>query len=131
MKLEQIIAAGNRGYHTDHGDSRVTCADGFHVSVIAGGGDYCTPRPTLCTDGRFGESCPRGAEPGMSDVECTYPGPYEAVEVGFPTARPEPWAEWGEFFEDWGDTKPTRGVYGYVPVKLVRDLIALHGGEVA
>lgn len=53
--------------------------------------------------------------------------PYTSVEVGFPSARPEPWGEWERYAED--STDPTGTVYGFVPVALVRDLIASHGGE--
>jgi len=128
VSVEQIIAAGNRGHADRQGPSnnKLRCADGFTVSVIAGGGTYCTPRPRLCVP-RFGE-CPLPADKALGEVECTYPGPYAAVEVGFPSERPEPWTEWQEFADDRSDDG-TDVVYGFVPVGLVRHLIAAHGGE--
>ena len=50
-------------------------------------------------------------------------GPYTHVEVGYPDVDPpESWAEYGD-----GDYPSS--VYGYVPVELVREYIAAHGGE--
>jgi hypothetical protein len=43
------------------------CADGTRLSVVAGGGTYCTPRPEF------------GADP-------EYSGPFTAVEVWWPDA---------------------------------------------
>jgi len=125
--LEDTVARGNRGHVGFHLPGQITCADGFTVSVIAGGGTYCTPRPTLCLhlpghemvhepDGIFGE------------VAHDYPGPYTAVEVGFPSMNPEPWEEWRQFAEESED--PTETIYSYVPVGLVRSLVELHGGEI-
>lgn len=119
LLLERIIANGNRSF--DFNDrsrrtaSEIGCADGFGLSVIAGEGTYCSPRPD-----RYGV---------LGHVPGDYPGPYSAVEVGFPTARPEPWDRWQEFCEE--PECPTDTVYGYVPVALVRELVAAHGGEVA
>lgn len=114
--LEQIIKAGNRP-HRDT-PNRITCADGFTLSVIAGPGTYCSPRPALL------QGLPDGL---VSDAPSDFPGPYTAVEVGFPSARPEPWDEWVQRAED--DEHPTGTVYGYVPVEMVRALIESHGGE--
>jgi hypothetical protein len=108
--LDHIAAQGNRG-----DDNWITCADGFRLSVIAREGVYCTPRPRISNIAVTG------------DVPSDYPGPFIAVEVGFPSSRPEPWDEWREYVED--DTDPTGTVYGYVPVALVRALIESHGGE--
>ena len=98
--------------------NRITCADGFSLSVIAGPGNYCSPRPALL---------PNLPADLANDAPADYPGPYTAVEVGFPSARPEPWADWLEYVEDPDD--PTATVYGYVPVETVQALIELHGGE--
>lgn len=133
--LEQIIAHGNRTLsiaRIQAGEGRdlpnwIVCADGFKLSVIAGGGAYCSPHP------------------GIDDAPEDYPGPYAAVEVGYPSEKPEPWhcTEWAEGFDSHSDHKACDGwgtyadgddeasVYGYVPVQMVRDLIALHGGEQA
>lgn len=99
----------------EHGGVRhkLRCADGFGFSVIAHGYAYCSPRP----DWPF----PNGAP-------ADYEGPFETVELGYPTARPEPWLDWSLRAENL-DT-PEETVYAYVPVQAVRELIALHGGEV-
>lgn len=104
-QLERIIAEGTYT-HTASGpvpkpSNKITCMDGFKLSVIAGGGSYSIPR-------------------------FTDDGPYVSVEVGFPSARPEPWGVWEEFAERADD--PTGTVYGFVPVELVRALIESHGG---
>ena len=80
---------------------RITCEDGFSLSVHAGAFLYSTPRSNH--------------------------GPWTHVEVGFPSARPEPWDAWAEYVEE--ADKPTETVYSYVPVDLVADLITAHGGE--
>jgi hypothetical protein len=112
--LNDVIARGNRGFDPRRRTpNTVRCADGYTLSVIAGEGCYCQPRPDR--DGVLGDA------PG------DYPGPYTHVEVGFPSARPEPWDQWQAHAEDgkWNS------VYSYVPVELVRELVAAHGGEVA
>lgn len=94
------------------------CADGFGFSLMAGPAGYCTPRVA-----------PVWLTTPMShniDLQPNYPGPYSAVEVGFPTERPEPWDEWVQYCEDEDD--PTETVYAYVPVEMVRALIDSHGG---
>lgn len=103
MTLADIKIRGTRGpdYKSTGVDNNIRCVDGFKMSVIAGGGAYASPR-----DER---------------------GPYDAVEVGFPTVRPEPWAEWQVFAESPAD--PTQSVYGYVPIEMVEALVALHGGD--
>lgn len=78
---------------------RITCADGFSLSVQVHAGAYCAPR-----DG-YG------------------PDWFEA-EIGFPSERPTDavmaYAENAE--------KPTDTVYGYVPMELIEELVQLHGG---
>lgn len=113
-QLERIIAEGTsvdlqRGESAASYRSRraakpsnsIKCADGFSLSVVAGMWVYSSPR----------------------DVD---DGPFDAVEVGFPSDRPEPWADWEKYCED--TTDPTSTVYGYVPVDLVRALVESHGG---
>lgn len=78
---------------------RITCKDGFSLSVQANRGAYCTPRDN--------------------------DGPWQKVEVGFPSATPELIMEYAED-EDY----PTDTVYGHVPVELVEQLVELHGGIV-
>ena len=128
--LEQIIARGNRRnvpsktwpecWEIDD-NNRITCADGFSLSVIAGPGAYCTPRPKMM--------------PGLPAFELSgeiddayYSGPYTHVEVGFPSAKPKPWKKAWRHYSECPD-EPTGTVYSLVPVELVRDLIKRHGGE--
>ena len=110
-QLDQIAAVGTVSpTYSRRGkpSNRITCKDGVTLSVVAGAGSYCSPRPG------FGSSR-------------DYEGPYTAVEVGFPSARPEPWLEWCSFADD--AEKPTETVYGWVPVEMVAALIQSHGGE--
>jgi len=79
---------------------QVVCADGFKMSVQAFAGGYCTPRKD-------------GAEK------------YTSVEVGYPSEAEELLMEWAE-----EPDKPTQTVYGYVPVQVVTNVIAKHGGIV-
>lgn len=79
---------------------RITCADGATVSVQASEYHYCTPR---------------GNE-----------GPYTEIEAGFPSVPPpESWLAFSD-----GDSDPTQTVYGYMPVALVAEFVAAHGGMV-
>lgn len=78
---------------------KVTCADGFSVSIQAGPSHYC---------------CPRNGY-----------GPWCAFELGFPSRRDDalmPYIDGDE------DTDPTATVYGYVPIHIVEDMLARHGG---
>ena len=77
---------------------RITCKDGFSISVQATHGAYCSPRRNL--------------------------GPWHKVECGYPSAEPELIMSYAEQPE-----KPMDTVYGYVPIDLVEQLIALHGGS--
>lgn len=77
---------------------RITCADGFSMSVQANCGSYCSPR----NGGR---------------------GPWERVEVGFPSSKEELLMP----YVDNADS-PTQTVYGYVPIGVVDQVIANHGG---
>lgn len=100
MRLQDIIDRSNRGV--------IRCADGFRMSVISGYyGTYCNPRP------------------GFNQL-LNYSGPFTEVEVGFPSARPEPWDTWREYCENVDE--PTETVYAYVPVDVVRALVESHGG---
>ena len=93
---------------------KVVCQDGFSMSVQASETHYCSPRDSI--------------------------GPWDRVEVGYPSARPEPFeptyivglAEavgWTQFMDRMDeDTDPTKTVYGYVPLALVEYTIKLHGG---
>ena len=76
---------------------RITCTDGFSLSVQATKGAYCAPRQNI--------------------------GPWEEVEVGFPSGTPELIMSYAEEAD-----RPTATVYCYVPIQLVEQLIELHGG---
>jgi hypothetical protein len=78
---------------------RLTCADGFSMSVQASHYHYSKPRTLV-------ES-----------------GDYASWEIGFPSA-----AEYDllPFAEE--DERPTETVYGFVPTEVVNRIIAKHGG---
>jgi hypothetical protein len=76
----------------------IKCADGFTMSVQASAYHYCSPRITGLTI-------------------------YNNYEIGYPSeAEPllMPYAEDAEH--------PTDTVYGYVPMQVLADVIAKHGG---
>jgi len=83
-------------------NERVVCADGFNISVQAFDGAYCTPRE--------------------NDAER-----YTEVELGYPSEREELIMDWIEM----PDGGPTDSVYPYVPVSVVTNVIAKHGGVVS
>ena len=137
MSLEQIIAHGNRNFEprAQSIPNNLTCKDGFTLSVIAGEGAYCSPRPN-----RY------GLKSDAHTVTSDYSGPYTAVEVGYPSERPEPWecSAWHDghdrhkdhpVCDGWGRYAEVPGsygessVYGWMPVEMVRALVASHGGE--
>lgn len=80
---------------------RLITADGFELSVQASSNHYSTPRRNH--------------------------GPWTEVEVGALSGVPEPWSKWIKYAED-RTIDPTKTVYGWVPIKMVDDLIKLHGG---
>jgi hypothetical protein len=80
---------------------KVTCADGFSVSIQASRTNYCEPR----MDGY---------------------NAYESVELG-PPNRPCIFIK--DYAEDPDDLTGT--VYGYVPAHIVKKMIAAHGGIVS
>ena len=78
----------------------VVCADGFSMSVQANSTSYCSPRH----DHAYSNA---------------------SVEVGFPSREEPLLLEWAEEPE-----KPTATVYAWVPVQVVTNVIAKHGGMV-
>ena len=68
------------------------------MSVQANSGSYCTPR--------------NGGT-----------GPWSQVEVGYPSSKEELLMPYAEDAYD-----PTGTVYGYVPIGVVDEVIATHGG---
>ena len=86
---------------------RVVCADGFSVSVQATQFNYCTPRDNA--------------------------GPWSSVECGFPTSKDpilEKWAEDPEA-EICKESGLVQTVYGWVPSKVILEIIESHGGMVS
>lgn len=79
---------------------RITCADGFSLSVQASRFHYCSPRIDNAVK-------------------------YTHVEVGFPSERVEALMPYAEDEDD-----PTGTVYGQVPVEVVWTIINEHGGFV-
>ena len=82
-------------------NKKVTCKDGFTMSVQANENAYCEPR-------------------------CNNAEKYEAVEVGYPNAYEVILARYAEDKEDYTGT-----VYGWVPSQAIVDVIAKHGGIVS
>ncbi len=80
---------------------KVTCEDGFTVSIQASSGNYCEPR---IDDADFWES-----------VELGYPSQADYLIIGYAEDK---------------DT-PTETVYGWVPVHTVYLLLTKHGGVVS
>lgn len=116
--LDRIAEHGNRGHHhgwTDDSNG-IVCKDGTKLSVIAGGGTYCFPRPAVC-------SCYIGGtlklDPLPHEVACDYPGPYSEVEVytDHPSLIPDYVGADGQChaFE--------------ISVEKLREFIIEHGGE--
>jgi len=81
--------------------AKVTCADGFKVSIQASSYNYCEPR---------------------SDIAKAY----QSVELGFPN-RPCVFIK--DYAENPRDLTGT--VYGWVPAHVVRMMIVAHGGIVS
>ena len=82
---------------------RITCKDGFNISVQGSSFNYATPR------------------------EDNPPNGYTHVECGYPSSKPttEALLEYAECFGDHGYTDT---VYGYVPVEVVQAELDAHGG---
>ena len=76
----------------------VVCNDGFSISVQASESHYCYPRESYLDE-------------------------YNCVELGFPNKKDELIMSYAEDPE-----KPTRTVYGYVPISIVQQLMDKHGG---
>ena len=79
---------------------RITCNDGFNISVQAHDGAYSR----------------RNAEGDLLTVEC-----------GFPSTIPKT-AELRSYAELCGTSDYTETVYGFVPVEVVQAALAAHGG---
>jgi hypothetical protein len=75
----------------------VHCKSGLNMSVQASSGHYCQPRQDQ--------------------------GPWESVEIGFPSLKLVELMKYAESPE-----KPTDTVYGWVPVQLVNKIVDENGG---
>ena len=82
---------------------RITCADGFNISVQGSSYNYSTPR------------------------EDNPPNGYTHVECGFPSTTPKTEALKG-YAELCGTDDYTETVYGFVPVEVVQAELDAHGG---
>jgi hypothetical protein len=111
-QFDEIVRAGNRPGADGRPSNWIKCTDGFKVSVLAHGGAYCSPRPPI--EDLLGKRTPPRR------------GPFTALEVGYPSERPEPWDEWVKYIDGDEASDPTQSVYGYVPVPIVRALIESH-----
>jgi hypothetical protein len=80
---------------------RVQCVDGFSVSVQANEASYCSPRENE--------------------------GPWDKVELGYPTAPMPSLAKYCDSSEEAAPTA-TDTVWGYVPLSEVAAILADHGG---
>ena len=85
--------------HEPH-NPRITCNDGFTISVQARSGSYCT----------------RNKSGEVTHVEC-----------GYPSSKPTTQALL-EYAECFGGADYTETVYGYVPVEVVQAELDAHGG---
>ena len=85
---------------------RITCADGFTISVQGSSYSYATPR------------------------EDNPPNGYTHVECGFPSTTPKT-DGLRAYAELCGTQDYTETVYGYVPVEIVQAELDAHGGIVS
>lgn len=81
---------------------RVTCKDGYEISIQASRLHYCNPRENFLEE-------------------------YESVELGYPNRYDELIDEYAEDFDDDGKAC-TNTVFGFVPIEIVEKLIEKHGG---
>ena len=81
--------------------TKITCADGFVMSVQAGEHNYCHPRVN---------NAPR----------------YFSVEIGYPSEKETLIIDYAENPE-----RPTETVYGWVPSAIVSLICVKHGGIVS
>ena len=82
---------------------RITCKDGFNISVQGSSFSYAKPR------------------------EDNPPNGYTHVECGFPSTTPKT-VELRNYAERFGGSDYTETVYGYVPVEVVQAELEAHGG---
>ena len=98
MKKHQVFLPTSFGEEYPEPVKRITCNDGFSISVQANRNVYCEPRKDRAW-------------------------PYSEVELGFPNESDElimRYAEDPDFY--------TETVYPFVPIDVVIELIDKHGG---
>ena len=116
---------------------RIVCADGFSLSVQASNGHYCTPRsnygPYSRVEVGYPSSRPPEAWRNYSEKKWQRPGLLGTIKVLWDARehimyqiRHREW-RWIRCMYLVSDNA-TNGVYPYVPVEMVDDLIASHGG---
>ena len=81
--------------------SRVTCADGFAISIHVGSYSFCEPRSNNAKA-------------------------YQSLELAFPNRPCTFIKDYAGFSRDYSLT-----VYGYVPARVVRKMLDAHGGIVS
>jgi len=139
VSLDEILnGKAYSGNRIDTVAPKIRCADGFTLSVQASWAHYCLDSRSRRPDFQ------RGVEIGDRNGDAALP--YTAVEVGYPSARPEPWhcSAWSEGYDNHDDHEVCDGwqryaedpsddtgssIYAFVPVSMVHALIAAHGGE--
>lgn len=105
-RLDYITAHG-----TGRGPRKIRCTDNTILSVHAGPGAQCTPRPLSY---------------GLGDAPADYPGPYTHLEayVFHGPEGPDVPAWWPE-----GATDDDGTFYADLPQELLYGLLVAHGGE--
>jgi hypothetical protein len=119
--LSVIVAYGNRALtmipqaYARHrvGKSVIVCRDGYRLSVIAGPGTNCSPRPSMIQARPYLYDLAGEKPPG-------YHGPYHQVDVLLYGEEPHWWKQVTVLA---GVGEPVR-----LPVPVVRRLIQEHGG---
>ena len=100
----------NEGVSTRHAEQmflftkRLMLADGTSLSIQAGEGKYCTPR----------------RNPDVQDYDF-----FQEFEIGFPSREIQEIMTYAEEPE-----RPTETVYGYVPKKVIRNMVEARGGVI-
>lgn len=84
---------------------RVTCEDGWSVSIQAGACFYSIPRSDLASD-------------------------YAAFELGYPSERDPLLDEWAEvnWLDENAELDYTQSIYPFTPVEVVDKVLEKHGG---
>ena len=119
------IDASFPGHYYQKVRPRIVCNDGYSVSVQASEYTYCEPRYTQWQN-EDGWEVINGNYWSSSETprnfETDHFTPYESVELGYPSEADE------LIYECTEGNDYTNTVYGYVPVKIVEQLIEKHGG---